>query len=386
MNQVAPYNRAIDVGSGTVTKEGTCRLQIENPWICSAFYFNEGIVYPRFSGFGQGNIYVGNGDCTFAAYFQSCSIFAQPIVLLTGADPVFLCNEGNDWTVSTVISGEGGLSTTTAGVSTTGTLFLNANNTYTGTTAIRGGHLTLGAGGSISNTAVIDVQVTNGTNNGTFNVTSNASFVLQVGQKLMGNGTVLGNVNALGTLSPGASVGSLTNDGSLTLAGNIEIEVDKSLSPGSSNDLITVTGSLTHSGGASVTVVNLGPALAVGDSFQIFSKAVTSGGTVSVTGGGATWANNLAADGSIAVTALAPPAVPATNVTIQASGPDSYLLGGSGAASSVYDVYAATNIAIPVSNWWKIGSTNSTAGGVIQFLDPQATNAQRFYRFGQTVP
>jgi len=73
-------------------------------------------------------------------------------------------------------------------------------------------------------------------------------------------------------------------------------------------------------------------------------------------------------------------------VTIQATSPSSYALGGMGAASSVYDVYAATNIAIPASNWWKIGSTNSTAGGVIQFVDPQATNAQRFYRFGQTVP
>jgi hypothetical protein len=30
--------------------------------------------------------------------------------------------------------------------------------------------------------------------------------------------------------------------------------------------------------------------------------------------------------------------------------------------------------------------TNSDAGGLIQFVDPAATNAQRFYRFGQPVP
>ena len=38
-----------------------------------------------------------------------------------------------------------------------------------------------------------------------------------------------------------------------------------------------------------------------------------------------------------------------------------------------------------VTNWWVIGTTNSDAGGVIQFTDLQATNEQRFYRFGQTV-
>jgi len=83
------------------------------------------------------------------------------------------------------------------------------------------------------------------------------------------------------------------------------------------------------------------------------------------------------------VTAVAPPAVPATNVTIQAAGPNSFILGGEGAVSSLYNVYASTNVALPMTNWWLIGSTNSDAGGVIQFLDPQATNAHRFYRFGQ---
>jgi hypothetical protein len=54
-----------------------------------------------------------------------------------------------------------------------------------------------------------------------------------------------------------------------------------------------------------------------------------------------------------------------------------------GAANSAYGVYASTNVTTPMTNWWLIGITNSNGGGVIQFFDAQATNAQRFYRFGQ---
>ena len=119
------------------------------------------------------------------------------------------------------------------------------------------------------------------------------------------------------------------------------------------------------------------------DSFKVFNKAVSAGQTIAVAGGGATWTNKLAVDGSIAVLTAAPPAVPATNLTIQAVGPTSVGLGGMGAASSAYSVYASTNVALPMSSWWKIGTANSSGGGAIQYLDSQATNSQRFYRFGQ---
>jgi len=56
---------------------------------------------------------------------------------------------------------------------------------------------------------------------------------------------------------------------------------------------------------------------------------------------------------------------------------------GTGSAYTPYNIYASTNVTLPMTNWFKIGTTNSSAGGAIQFLDSQATNAQRFYRFGQ---
>ena len=399
----------IDVGDGVIYKDGSVELRFENSNIAREVRFNEGHIMARCgpgTNFCYRAVVPGFFWCTEGVFWSSgdyvpATIYVgpnagqfrngangpsqewdHPIVLAAGANPVFRPQSFTDAYIicNGLISGLGGLSK----FNDTGTLFLRSNNTYYGDTTIRGGALTLGASGSISNSAVIDVWT-----NGVFNVTSNAGgFVLQPAQTLKGNGTVLGNVNAKGTISPGASLGSLTNEGSLTLGGSLLIEVDKSLSPGSSNDLITVSGSLTHSGGGSLTVVNLGPALATNDSFQIFNKAVSGGQTITVTGASATWTNKLAVDGSIGVLTVtaAPPPVPATNLTIQAAGPTSFNLGGMGGPSSLYDVYASTNVALPMSSWWKIGTTNSSGGGAIQFLDAQATNAQRFYRFGQPSP
>jgi len=36
-----------------------------------------------------------------------------------------------------------------------------------------------------------------------------------------------------------------------------------------------------------------------------------------------------------------------------------------------------------LSNWWLIGTTTSDPGGLIEYVDAQATNTQRFYRFVQ---
>jgi hypothetical protein len=76
-------------------------------------------------------------------------------------------------------------------------------------------------------------------------------------------------------------------------------------------------------------------------------------------------------------------ATPATNLAIMATGPTSFKLSGLGGASQTYNIYSSTNLAAPMTNWWLIGTTNADAGGVIQFLDVQATNQQRFYRFAQ---
>jgi fibronectin-binding autotransporter adhesin len=125
-----------------------------------------------------------------------------------------------------------------------------------------------------------------------------------------GTGMLVGHVtlNAGTTLAPGASagsVGTLTFNSDLIIGGDLAIEVNKSLSP--SNDLVVVNGPLGKNGTGTVSVTNLGPALAVGDKFTLFSKPMQNGAALTITGAGATWANNLAVDGSISIVSVSRP-------------------------------------------------------------------------------
>lgn len=225
-------------------------------------------------------------------------------------------------------------------------------------------------------------------NNTANSATGNSEVIAKPGATFGGSGGVNGRVTieADATLSPGASIGTLTINNSLVLAGNVFIEVNKALVH--SNDVTVVSDTITNAGTGTVTVTNLNPGLpfAPGDTFQIFNQPVTNGETLTIVSDGAVmWTNLLAVNGSIAVLPLGgdPSPAPATNLSIVALSPGTFILGGAGAANTAYDVYASTNVALPMSNWWLLGSTNSDAGGLIQFLDPLATNDQRFYRFSQ---
>jgi hypothetical protein len=85
----------------------------------------------------------------------------------------------------------------------------------------------------------------------------------------------------------------------------------------------------------------------------------------------------------MAVASTAIPAVPVTSLTIVATSPNSFHLSGLGEANQSYGIYVSTNVMLPMTNWWLLGSTNADVGGVIQFLSDHATNKQCFYRFGQ---
>jgi autotransporter-associated beta strand protein len=386
LNMAYPYNRAVNLGTGKLIKEGTFTLQFENGTICSGFYLNGGGVYPRtVSTIGQGSIHVSGTTGGFYALFIDCTI-ATPISLAAGANLWF--NPRNyqgtilTFTVNSPMSGSGGVSVRDAGR----TIFTSANNTYTGTTTIQSnsvagvaaGTLVLSGDGSIAHSAVIDVQT-----GGTFDVSAvNGGFVLDTAQTLKGDGTVVGNVTANGTLSPGGSIGNLTfnNDLALAAGAKLSIEVDKSASP--ANDVITVLGTVTSAGTGTVMVANLGPSLAKGDSFQIFAQPLPNGQglTVAAADGSVVWTNKLAEDGSIAVVSVVPPKPPPTNLTVAALSPASFRLRALGGPNQAYSVYAYTNVATPLANWWLLGTVFADAGGVVQFVDALATNRQRFYR------
>lgn len=407
------YRRpCFDIGAGVLYKDGSVELRLENSNIAREVRFNEGHILSRCgpgTNFCYRTVVPGLFYCTEGAFWSSgdyvpATIYVgpnagqfrngttgpsqhwqHPIELAAGANPVFRPQSFPDAYIicEGLISGVGGLSK----FNDSGALYLNTNNTYSGNTTIRGGFLTLGANGSISNSAVIDVWT-----NGTFNVTSNAGgFVLGATQTLRGNGTVLGNVTAAGTISPGSSVGNLTNNGNLTLAAGAKlfIEVDKSGTP--SNDVVVVIGALS-AGSGTLTVTNLNPGvpLAAGDTFAVFKddlgngKAVSGGGSLTIVSaeGGVTWNNNLAANGTISVDSVAPPALPPTHAritSISGAGTTSVTVNYTNTIPGTnYTLSYSTNLSTP--NWYTSG--NKIAPGTIdaQTDSPPAGSPRRYYR------
>lgn len=165
-----------------------------------------------------------------------------------------------------------------------GTWILNGTNGYTGPTVISNG--TLVVNGRIGSTNISTVA----------------------GGTLAGTGTIAESLDlqAAGTVAPGTNnlPGILNISSNLSLSGQVLIAVNRSLSP--SNSSLTGSGILTNTGSALVTVSNLGPALAAGDRFRIFSRPVSNGTAMTISpppGPGLIWTNQLAFDGSIGVVA-----------------------------------------------------------------------------------
>ncbi|MFO1488374.1 MAG: autotransporter-associated beta strand repeat-containing protein [Verrucomicrobiota bacterium] len=217
-------------------------------------------------------------NATYTAVFASgaARTVGNPIILNSGGQ-AFIIKGALDLTLSGTVD-LGGASKT-----------IQADNTAK---SILSGDI---SNGSLVKTGAGALYI-NGNNNAT-------DTTVQAGT-LGGTGTFSGpvTVQSGATLAPGASIGTLTINSDLTIGGNLAIEVNKSVSP--SNDVVTVTGVLTNSGTGTLTVANLGPALAVGNKFTLFSQPVLNGGAITVTGAGATWSNNLAVDGSITVASI----------------------------------------------------------------------------------
>jgi hypothetical protein len=181
---------------------------------------------------------------------------------------------------------------------------------------------------------------------------------------LAGSGIVSGPVvvlsgAAIGGGDAGTVPGTLTLNAGLTLAGNVAIRVNKA--EPQSNDVVAVTGTLANMGTGTVTVANVGPALKIGDSFSIFSEPVTGGNALTVSGGGVTWNNQLASNGSISVAAIAPTSPPVFISTVLRGG-NLVSAVSNGTAGSTYYVLASTNLALPLTNWTPVSTSTYPSG------------------------
>jgi hypothetical protein len=207
---------------------------------------------------------------------------------------------------------------------------------------------------------------------------------------LAGSGSINGPLtNASGgTIGGGPvnAIGTFTVNGGVTNAGKVFIRVNKALAQ--SNDLISVTGIITNAGTGTVTITNIGAApLVAGDRFQIFSGPVNRGSAMTVTGGGVTWSNNLAVDGSVQVvpTFVALTNSPSiTNFSLQT--PNAVFSGTNGQAGATAYVLTDTNITAPVNQWHTV-ATDVLGGNAFTFTATNAVSAgapQQFFILSST--
>ena len=383
----------LNAGS-TLNKDGNSVLRFETPTVgITSCNLNGGFLFTRTSGSGDfmgagspinvaGTVTSPTGGFITGNFSPNLHL---PIALASGANPLFNIVSATTFTENSVISGLGGLSVTNAGK-----LIFTAANTYSGKTTILGtagvggGTLVLTNSGNIGSSQVIEVQ-----QSATFDVSFvTGGYILGSAQTLMGNGGVLGNVTANGTISPGASVGTLTFTNDLTVS-KLFIEVDKSLTP--SNDVVAVIGALSAVSGT-LTVSNLNPGLplAVGDTFAVFkddlgnNKAVTGGGSLTVVSaeGGVTWNNNLATDGTISVNSLSVPQPPPTHTritSISGAGTTSVTVNYTNTIPGTnYTLSYSTNLATP--NWYTSGNKVAPGTTDSQIDSPPAGSPRRYYR------
>jgi autotransporter-associated beta strand protein len=290
--------------------------------------------------------------------------FNSQLTTTGAANNIISVNTGAQLTVTTPIVGPGGISKNGSS-----TLFLNAANTYIGTTVVSGGTLALYGGGfdgSIASSTNINV-----TSGATLDVSGRSDQMLTVanGQTLSGgvgtngpgviNGIVI--VPAAAILAPGGT----TNTGVLSISSNLTLNgstVMKLNAQAGTNDQVSAA---NISYGGTLTVTNVAGTLAAGNSFQLFIATNNYSNAFTVTNlptlaAGLSWSNSLALDGKVTVVSSAPPPQPYIT-SVSFVGTTLIINGTNGTSGQQFEVFASTNLSVALSNWTSI-STNTFTG------------------------
>jgi autotransporter-associated beta strand protein len=247
---------------------------------------------------------------------------------------------------------------------------LNNANVYSGPTVIQGGLLVLGTNATIASTPSIQLL-----NNATLDVSAvSGGFTLGGAQMLVGIGNVVGSFNATGTVSPGP-LGTLAFSGNLILSGTTVMELNRT-SPQNA-DLISAP---TVAFGGTLTVTNLGDELQDGDTFQLFSGAISGAFAIinlpALSSTNLYWDTSQLGSGIIKVagnTAPTPvimsPVFSGSNFTLQVT-----------ASQSGFNYVLQVTPALAPAAWTAV-QTNAGNGGTLNFSFPVApASPQQFFR------
>ncbi|MGA2246133.1 MAG: hypothetical protein ABSH48_14140 [Verrucomicrobiota bacterium] len=331
-------------------------------------------------------------------------IYEGQVVLAT--DSSIEVDGGDSFTLANAAGLNGGSFNLTQ--TSPGTLILaGANNTWasvtiSGTLQIGDGGVngSLGSGtitdsGTLAFDSTANLLVTNLitgigglSQNGSGAVTFNGDLSTLTGITTVSSGTLGGNttngcaVSVLpgATLAPGTptAIGTMTIEGGLTLGGNLLVKLNKSLVQ--PNDIVAVPGGANNTNNGLVTVKNLGPALAVGDKFSLFSQPVSGGETLAVLGEGVIWSNNLANDGSIIIISTTVPHPAIRNLSLSAG---NFVIGGTnGYPGAPFALLTTTNLTS--TDWTVVATGNFGATGAFSVTNANMPGApQAYYRLEQ---
>jgi len=284
--------------------------------------------------------------------------------------PAYLTLTGaGNGVLSAGISGSPVLCITKTG---TGTWNLQGINTFTGNTTVSNG------------TLIVSGTIGGGT----------GSPTVVAGGTLAGTVAIADQVNVLagGTLTPDANgvPGTMTISNNLVLFGTAAVTLNKLLAQ--SNSVFVVSGVITNAGGGAIVVNNIGPALVLGDTFTLFSQAVSNGAAMTITpapGPGLGWQNNLALNGSLSVVSSGPGVFTnATGITrISINGANVTLNATNGQAGCAYYLLESTNVALPRNQWTAVATNVLGASGAYMFIGTNVVTTganQQFYLLSNT--
>ena len=149
-----------------------------------------------------------------------------------------------------------------------------------------------------------------------------------------------------------------------------------------SNEVVQVATTLTYGGTLALTNVSLTP-LAAGDTFRLFSAATYSGAFTSLSpaipGLNLAWNTNSLSSGIVGVVTSPTPLPKVSLIAIQTT--NLILNVTNGVPNWPGCLLAATNLAIPATNWTRLATNVFDTGGGLRFTNPYTANsAQMFYR------